>query len=289
MDANQTALAYKELQTAYNFFNAELFDNELPSCIITLQRGARYMGYYSFKRFVGMGKLNGSTTDEIALNPEWFGRTPTIEIMQTLVHEMCHMWQAHFGKPSRTGYHNKQWAGKMESIGLMPSTTGAEGGNKVGQKMSDYPISGSRFHQAYLQHVSNGGGFLWRDKFSPRNWTVEIFEKKVQQYKTLGIDLTEIDFNLMNEIDKSKERKQNTNPQINTISNNTDDNSENYYETTDPKDQEDEHHQHIDIHNPHTSSTNRWKYQCCCKINVWGKPGLNLICGDCSGAFKNVG
>jgi hypothetical protein len=31
--------------------------------------------------------------------------------LSTLVHEMAHLQQNHFGKSSRTGYHNKEWAG----------------------------------------------------------------------------------------------------------------------------------------------------------------------------------
>ena len=40
---------------------------------------------------------------------------------------MTHLEQAHFGKPSRNGYHNKEWADLMERVGLMPSDTGAPG------------------------------------------------------------------------------------------------------------------------------------------------------------------
>ena len=34
--------------------------------------------------------------------------------------------------------YNKEFAEKMMSVGLMPSTTGKPGGKTVGQKMSDY-------------------------------------------------------------------------------------------------------------------------------------------------------
>lgn len=50
---------------------------------------------------------------------------------------MTHLWQYHFGKPGRRGYHNKEWANKMESIGLMPSSTGQPGGDKTGDKMAE--------------------------------------------------------------------------------------------------------------------------------------------------------
>ncbi|EEJ5895151.1 hypothetical protein GSN43_004736 [Salmonella enterica] len=54
-------------QRAYDFFNEKLFSNELPPCLITLQREKRTYGYCSFKRFVG--RESGYTVDEIAMNP----------------------------------------------------------------------------------------------------------------------------------------------------------------------------------------------------------------------------
>ena len=40
-----------------------------------------------------------------------------------LAHEMTHLWQFHYGKPSRSGYHNKQQANIMGSMGSMPPDT----------------------------------------------------------------------------------------------------------------------------------------------------------------------
>lgn len=58
-----TPETYDELQRAYDFFNEKLFSNELPPCLITLQREKRTYGYCSFKRFVG--RESGYTVDEI--------------------------------------------------------------------------------------------------------------------------------------------------------------------------------------------------------------------------------
>ena len=35
-----------------------------------------------------------------------------------LVHEMVHLWHHHEGKPSRSGYHNTDWADKMATVGV---------------------------------------------------------------------------------------------------------------------------------------------------------------------------
>ena len=63
-----------------------------------------------------------------------------IEWHSTLVHEMCHLWQEDFGKPSRGGYHNRQWADKMIQVGLMPTDTGEPGGQLTGQRVTHYII-----------------------------------------------------------------------------------------------------------------------------------------------------
>ena len=136
-----TIITAAEFQLAYDHFNASLFDAQLPPCLITLQRTISCMGYFFHKRFVS----EQGTTDEIAMNPEFFACNPMQETLQTLVHEMTHLWQYHFGQPSRRTYHNAEWANKMESIGLMPSSTGAPGGARTGQRMADYALIGGQF------------------------------------------------------------------------------------------------------------------------------------------------
>jgi hypothetical protein len=156
-----TERTYHELKLAYDTFNARLFEGRLPTCLITLQREKRTCGYFSSKRF---GTRQGETTDEIALNPEFFAVTPLIETLQTIVHEMVHLWQAHFGKPGRGRYHNAEWANKMEAVGLMPSSTGQPGGKRVGDCMADYAIAGGKFTQVVEQLLTEHGfAITWYD------------------------------------------------------------------------------------------------------------------------------
>lgn len=160
-----TETTYAELRLAYDAFNERLFEGELPACLLTLQREKRTYGYFSRDRF---GMKSGQTTDEIALNPEYFAVVPLVETLQTIAHEMTHLWQAHFGTPGRGRYHNAEWADKMESIGLMPSATGRPGGRRVGDRMADYPIEGGRFVGAVADLVGTRGfGISWFDRFAP--------------------------------------------------------------------------------------------------------------------------
>lgn len=163
---NPTVQAYAELQAAFDHYNERLFDAKLPPCLITMQREKHTYGYFSSKRFAHRG--NRQMTDEIAMNPCYFGVVPLLEILQTMVHEMAHAWQCHFGKPSRRSYHNKEWADKMESIGLMPSSTGAPGGARTGEKMADYPIPGGRFMQATDELLATGFQVSWLDRYPPQ-------------------------------------------------------------------------------------------------------------------------
>jgi len=160
-----TPQTYAELLHAYDVFNRELFGGELPQCLLTLQREKRTYGYFSSKRF---GRRDGETTDEIALNPEYFAVVPLVEILQTIAHEMVHLWQAHFGTPGRARYHNHEWANKMESIGLMPSSTGQPGGRRVGDRVADYVIPGGRFAKVVAELLSDGRfGITWYDRVVP--------------------------------------------------------------------------------------------------------------------------
>ena len=154
-----TRREYTAFEQAYDFFNQALFNGELPPCLITLQRKGRTMGYFSGGRF--KARSGPGQTDEIALNPDHFTGQPDLEVLDTLVHEMCHLWQHHYGKPSRSGYHNREWAAKMEEVGLMPSSTGKPGGKKSGQRVSDYPIKGGKFLIAAEKLLGTGFRLNW--------------------------------------------------------------------------------------------------------------------------------
>lgn len=129
-----TTEQYTALDRAYDYFNQKLWGGTLPACLITLQRRHTAYGYFWAEQFKN---LDGKFTDEIAMNPEHLHRDPA-EALSTLVHEMAHLWQQHYGKPSRTGYHNREWAAEMERIGLIPSNTGQPGGKRTGQRMTHY-------------------------------------------------------------------------------------------------------------------------------------------------------
>lgn len=130
-----TLATYSVLQDAYDYFNEHIFEGKLPECLITLSDSSkRAYGYFRHRPF---SSESGDTLDEIALNPFTFQSRDDRAVFSTLVHEMVHLWQHHFGKPKKT-HHDTEWASKMESIGLVPSSTGAPGGKRTGGRVSHY-------------------------------------------------------------------------------------------------------------------------------------------------------
>lgn len=163
-----TEATYQAFQSAYDHFNRELFQNQLPPCLITLsRRDRRTYGHFSPARF---REIDGQRrTDEIAMNPQHFLERQMAEVLSTLAHEMAHAWQAHFGKPSRGSYHNKQWAEKMKQIGLYPSSTGLPDGKETGQHMSHYTIKNGPFQSASKSLLSDGFSLAWGELLSRVN------------------------------------------------------------------------------------------------------------------------
>ena len=121
----------------------------------------------------------------------------------------------------------------MESIGLMPSSTGKPGGAKTGESMADYPIDDGKFMQMATELMNGGFGISWLDRLP-----IRVNSNFPQQ--TMQID------NFVNPITTLSE---------NDLS-------------------------HFLIEQK-TNKSNRLKYFCdSCGNQVWGKPGLKLLCGE---------
>lgn len=149
-----TPIEYGGLQAAFSFLNDKLFDGTLPNVFITYQRRSHSGGYFSPDRF--MSRAGDTAHHEIALNPDGFiGQTDEF-IVSILLHEMAHEWQQAFGKPSSNGYHNKEWAAKMETLGLMPSNSGMVDGKRTGQQMQHYIIPGGVYAKAFAALAATG-------------------------------------------------------------------------------------------------------------------------------------
>lgn len=247
-----THQAYAELQHAYDHFNLRLFDGRLPECLLTLQREKHTYGYYSKGRFISR---DGVKIDEIALNPSYFAVVPMVEIMQTIAHEMTHLWQHHFGEPGRSRYHNDEWANKMESIGLMPSSTGRPGGRRTGDKVADFAIEGGLFLQACEELITDDFRISWLDRFpSPK-----------QMLAVANLPSTVLSAAVGGGEAPMKELLVASNEAA-ALS-----------DAVEPNVVAEQREQ------------TRCRYECPCKKKVWGKKALKIICGECNQPFVIAG
>jgi hypothetical protein len=156
-----TPVEYNSLSAAYDHFNKALFRGLLPTVLITLNRKSRMYGYFAADRFAGR-QAGKAQAHEVALNPDSFSDHTDEQIMQTLVHEMVHVWQHVFGNPGSGRYHNREFAAKMKEVGLYPSDTGKPGGKETGSHMSDYIIPDAAFQVAYRALQATGWLLRWQ-------------------------------------------------------------------------------------------------------------------------------
>lgn len=148
-DGRPTEVQFRAFQQMYDYMNRTVFGGGLKPVILNFSRRAKTLGFFAPDRWTRSAGTAGVRVHEISLNPAYLALRPPRDVASTLVHEMVHLWQQEFGKPSRTGYHNAEWADKMEAVGLMPSTTAAPGGARVGQAVSHYVFDDGPFARAF--------------------------------------------------------------------------------------------------------------------------------------------
>ena len=163
-----TSKQFNTLEDLYQYYNQQLFEGKLDECLINLSRHGGAYGFFVPKQWVvaqeedrqyqppiidktasrAKSKKKSRAIHEISINPDSLYRSDK-SWHSTLIHEMVHLWQHDFGKTSRQCYHNRQWADKMEALGLMPSDTGEEGGLRTGQLMSHYILREGAFEKVF--------------------------------------------------------------------------------------------------------------------------------------------
>lgn len=160
--ASPTEELVQQLLKAYRYFNRELFGDTLPEPVITLSRKANTEGYFSANRFI---RRDETTSHEIGLNPATFATRSLMHVLGTLVREMVHVSTEAEGKSGRKGYHNKHWAGTMEAVGLIPTSTGELGGKKTGGKVKHLIVKDGPFETAAKVLIDSGFEIPWLDRY----------------------------------------------------------------------------------------------------------------------------
>lgn len=142
-----TEVQYQAFVELFEHFNHGLFSGRLPQPMLVFSRRKMVHGHY----VPGAWRGERDLADEISLNPDRFMDTDPDDFASTLVHEMCHQYQHHFGRPGRGAYHNAEFADLMEARGLVTTSTGGEGGARTGQRIDHLIVEGGRFAVAFQE------------------------------------------------------------------------------------------------------------------------------------------
>lgn len=132
-------------QGAFDYFNSKLFEGKLPPCILNFSRLAKSYGFFRPRTWTDGTQVLA----EISLNPDTCLDREPRQALSTLVHEMVHLWQEAFGHPPNRCYHNREWADKMQLVGLVPSSTGKEGGKRTGVAVTHYVLHEGPYDVAF--------------------------------------------------------------------------------------------------------------------------------------------
>ena len=95
-----------------DLFNIRFFNSELPTPLLSFRRvGTRVHGHYV------PGRNEIGAKQNVNINPLHLANL-LADVLETLAHELTHIWQANYGKPGRRNYHNRQCREKMTEIGI---------------------------------------------------------------------------------------------------------------------------------------------------------------------------
>lgn len=188
MTVQPTRQAFEELEKAYSFFNEQLFEGQLPECMLTLQRQHDTYGYFTPNSFQNR---TGERAHEIALNPSYFSIRSIPETLSTLVTEMVSLRQWVITPPDqrpRRRYRNKHWAAMAKEVGLMPSSTGLPGGSQTGDKVRTYIIDGGAFDLAASKLVDEHFTISWLDRYPPAEEVESLLRNQMAAQDVLNQD-----------------------------------------------------------------------------------------------------
>jgi hypothetical protein len=106
-----------ELKRAFAFFNARYWDACLPPPVFAFfaqPPNGRRLGHFLADAWEAP---DGSRHDEVVFYADLALESGMQAVVETLLHELVHVWQHHFGVPGRI--HNAQWHAEAQRVGLV--------------------------------------------------------------------------------------------------------------------------------------------------------------------------
>ena len=122
-----------ELHKAFDLFNEEFFESKLPPVVITIQSQGKRSAYGWFSVNKVWSDNENMNLHEINISAEHIGSRGMVDVLQTLLHEMLHLYASenNVKETSRGGtYHNKQFKAIAENFGMEYNHEGPD--SKIG-------------------------------------------------------------------------------------------------------------------------------------------------------------
>ena len=134
--------ALEELYRIFSVVNVDKFDGVLPEPVITIQKTKGSMlGHFTIDKvwrdknsirsedeFIFVDNADEQSFYEINIDPRWFYSRTVEQIVETMIHEMCHYFnRINNIKDCSGNVHNKKFKSLAENVGLI-----VEKGKSVG-------------------------------------------------------------------------------------------------------------------------------------------------------------
>lgn len=282
-----TRIFYEFFQEAFDHYNKHLFDGKLPNVIITVTRKKNIGGYFSPSRWANDA---GGRVHEIAMNPMLFAKSSFLQVMSIFCHEMVHLYRhVSFDKPPRGGYHDKKWVDKMLEIGLPPVSRDSKTG--VGQRVSHRILKNGLFIKVTAEFDKTA--IRYADRFEARPSNIDFLDElealNEDEVVSSGLsdgDAEQVQDNVTSPVD-DEAKTQTVKPDWENAPELNDDTKKRLEKMA--KSNEERISDIVPAAPQKMKPKSKYKYQCSCGHSVWGKPGLSIHCGDCSGEFVQFG
>lgn len=127
---NVIGMALEELYRIFDILNRDKFNGELTAPVITIQKtkGNILEHFTTSKVWVDKNNKNNKNDEEseetsyyeINIDPRWFNSRTPADVVETLLHEMCHYYnKANDIKDCSGNVHNKKFKSSAERVGLI--------------------------------------------------------------------------------------------------------------------------------------------------------------------------
>ena len=152
----------KRLSKAFDIFNRELFAGELPPVMLQVKNKPGSHGYFQPNKWKD---AEGNLLDVISLDSKNAVDRPLVELLSTLVHEMCHQFVCRIENEGKaSGGHGPEWRRKMIELGLPPIQVGAT------WRQATHSIAADGLYQeTYARHSSELEELPWQECIGEAN------------------------------------------------------------------------------------------------------------------------